>query len=89
MTHLGDQFRRPSLAGKTACVLINPDVIHTYHYIPDVAAGLSTLGCAEADVYGRAWMLPCAPAGSMRNSLPGFRASWDGRSDSPACLGGL
>jgi nucleoside-diphosphate-sugar epimerase len=72
LTHLGDQFWRPALAGKTARVLVNPDVIHTYHYIPDVAAGLSTLGCAEADAYGRAWMLPCAPAGSMRELVARF-----------------
>jgi nucleoside-diphosphate-sugar epimerase len=66
LTHLGDVFWRPVLAGKAARVLVNPDAIHTYHYIPDVAAGLSALGCAEADVYGRPWMLPCAPAGTMR-----------------------
>jgi nucleoside-diphosphate-sugar epimerase len=66
LTHLGDQFWRPALAGKTARVLVDPDAIHTYHYIPDVAAGLMTLGCAEADVYGRPWMLPCAPAETMR-----------------------
>jgi nucleoside-diphosphate-sugar epimerase len=66
LTHLGDQFWPPALAGKTAQVLVDPDAIHTYHYIPDVAAGLMTLGGANADVYGRPWMLPCAPAGSMR-----------------------
>lgn len=66
LTHLGDQFWRPALAGKTVRLLADPDAIHTYHYIPDVAAGLMTLGCATADVYGRPWMLPCAPAGSTR-----------------------
>jgi hypothetical protein len=66
LTHLGDHFWRPALAGKTARVLVDPEAIHTYHYIPDVAAGLATLGCAGAEVYGRPWMLPCAPAGSMR-----------------------
>lgn len=66
LTHLGDQFWRPALAGRTARVLVDPDAVHTYHYIPDVARGLATLGCAEADVYGRPWMLPCAPAGTMR-----------------------
>jgi hypothetical protein len=35
LTHLGDQFWRPALAGKTAWVLLDPDAIHTYHYIPD------------------------------------------------------
>jgi len=62
LTFLGDQFWRPALAGKTVRMPVNPDAIHTYHYIPDVAAGLMALGCAEGDVYGRAWMLPCAPA---------------------------
>ena len=66
LTYLGDPFWRPALTGKTVRVLVNPDAIHTYHYIPDVAAGLMALGCAEADVYGRPWMLPCAPAGTMR-----------------------
>jgi nucleoside-diphosphate-sugar epimerase len=66
LTHLGDYFWRPVLAGRTARVLVNPDAIHTYHYLPDVAAGLAALGCAEPDVCGRPWMLPCAPADSMR-----------------------
>jgi nucleoside-diphosphate-sugar epimerase len=66
LTYLGDQFWRPAISSKTVRVLVNPDAIHTYHYIPDVAAGLMALGCAGPDVYGRPWMLPCAPAGTMR-----------------------
>jgi nucleoside-diphosphate-sugar epimerase len=66
LTHLGDQFWRPALAGKTARVLVNPDMVHTYHYIPDVAAGLAVLGTAGDDAYGQPWMLPCAPAETMR-----------------------
>src|SRR5260370_11702853 len=72
LTHLGDQFWRPALMGKTARVLVNPDMIHTYHYIPDVAAGLFTLGCAESDVYGRPWMLPCAAPSSTRDLVARF-----------------
>ena len=72
LTHVGDQFWRPALAGRRAWVLVNPDAIHTYHYIPDVAAGLMTLGCADADVYGRPWMLPCAPAETMRQLVERF-----------------
>jgi hypothetical protein len=53
-------------------VLVNPDAIHTYHYLLDVAAGLMTLGCAEADVYGRPWMLPCASAETMRELVARF-----------------
>jgi nucleoside-diphosphate-sugar epimerase len=66
LTHLGDQFWRPVIAGKRGRVLVDPDAIHTYHYIPDVAAGLATLGTASDDVYGRPWMLPCTPAETMR-----------------------
>jgi nucleoside-diphosphate-sugar epimerase len=47
-------------------VIANPDAIHTYHYIPDVAAGLAALGAAPDDAYGRPWMLPCRPAESLR-----------------------
>jgi hypothetical protein len=72
LTHLGDFFWRPALAGKRAKVLVNPDAVHAYHYIPDVAAGLMTLGCAEPAAYGRPWMLPCAPAGTMRDLVGGF-----------------
>lgn len=66
LTHLGDQFWRRVMADRTAWVLVNPDAVHTYHYVPDVAAALVTLGGAGADAYGRPWMLPCTPAGTMR-----------------------
>jgi hypothetical protein len=72
LTHLGNQFWRPALTGRTARVLVNPDMIHTYHYIPDVAAGLATLGTAADDAYGQPWMLPCAPAETMRALVQRF-----------------
>jgi len=72
LTHLGDQFWRPAIAGKRGRVLVNPDAIHTYHYIPDVAAGLAALGTANDDAYGRPWMLPCAPAETMRALVARF-----------------
>ena len=72
LTHLGDQFWRPVIAGKRGRVLVNPDAIHTYHYIPDVAAGLAALGTANDDAYGRPWMLPCAPAETMRALVARF-----------------
>jgi nucleoside-diphosphate-sugar epimerase len=71
-TYLGDPFWRPALAGKRVWALADPDAIHTYHYIPDVAAGLMRLGCGDAGVYGRPWMLPCAPAESMRQLTDRF-----------------
>jgi nucleoside-diphosphate-sugar epimerase len=66
LSHLGDQFWKPVIAGGRGRVLVNPDAIHTYHYVPDVAAGLAALGTAGDDAFGKPWMLPCAPAESMR-----------------------
>jgi len=78
LTGLGDFFWPRALAGKTAYLPYPLDATHTYHYIPDVAAGLATLGCADPDAYGRPWMLPCAPADTMR-SLVGRLAGKLGR----------
>jgi len=69
---VGDQFWRPVIAGKRGRVLVHLDAIHTYHYIPDVAAGLATLGTADNGAYGHPWMLPCAPAETMRALVARF-----------------
>lgn len=71
-SHLGDQFWKPVIAGGAGRVVVNPDAVHTYHYVPDVAAGLATLGSASDDAYGKPWMLPCAPAESMRALIARF-----------------
>jgi len=71
-TYLGDYFWRPALAGRTVWSPIDPDAVHTYHYIPDVAAGLAALARADVDVLGRAWMLPCQPAGTLRALVARF-----------------
>jgi nucleoside-diphosphate-sugar epimerase len=56
----GERLLRQLLAGKPAQLLVDPGVVHTYHFTRDVAAGLATLGLdASADGL---WMLPCAPA---------------------------
>jgi nucleoside-diphosphate-sugar epimerase len=71
-SHVGDQFWKPVIAGGRGRVLVDPDAIHTYHYVPDVAAGLAVLGTAGDDAYGKPWMLPCAPAESMRALVARF-----------------
>jgi hypothetical protein len=65
-------FWPAAISGKTARILVDPDAVHTYHYIPDVARGLSILGRADADAYGGPWMLPCAPAGTLRELAERF-----------------
>ncbi len=66
-TGLGDFFWPRVLSGKTAYSPFPLDAVHTYHYIPDVAAGLATLGAAGADAYGRPWMLPCTAPCTLRD----------------------
>jgi len=71
-SHLGDQFWPGVVAGRRGRIVIRPDAMHSYHYIPDVAAGLMALGTAGDDVEGRPWMLPCAPAGTLRHLVDRF-----------------
>ncbi len=77
LSHLGDQFWKPAIAGGRGRVLVDPGAVHTYHYVPDVAAGLATLGTAGDDAYGKPWMLPCSPAESMRALVARLSRYWD------------
>ncbi len=72
LTNFGDRFWPAVLAGKKAWMALALDSPHTYHYLPDVAAGLAALGTAPDDLTGRAWMLPCAPAESARTLVQRF-----------------
>jgi hypothetical protein len=58
-THFGERFWKPALAGKGVGGLVDPAVPHTYHFIPDVAAGLAALG--EDQAAEGTFMLPCQP----------------------------
>ena len=73
-THVGDQFWQGVMKGKPARVLVDPDAVHTYHYIPDVAHGLFVLGTADDSAYGHPWMLPCQPAETLRQLSERFSA---------------
>jgi nucleoside-diphosphate-sugar epimerase len=54
---LGERVFANALAGKRADFLGNPDLLHTYSYVDDIAAGLATLGTDERAV-GEVWHLP-------------------------------
>jgi nucleoside-diphosphate-sugar epimerase len=56
-TTLGERVFANALAGKRADFIGNPDLPHTYSYVPDIAAGLATLGTDERAV-GGVWHLP-------------------------------
>ncbi len=74
-TYFGDAFWPRVLAGKSGQVLSDPDIVHTYHYTLDVAAGLATLAEAPDDVTGQWWMLPAAPAETTRAMIRRFGAA--------------
>jgi hypothetical protein len=46
-----------AVAGKRGDFVGNPDLPHTYSYVPDIAAGLATLGTDERAI-GGVWHLP-------------------------------
>jgi nucleoside-diphosphate-sugar epimerase len=56
-TTLGERFFGNAVAGRRVDLLGNPDLAHTYSYVPDIAAGLATLG-TDPRAVGRAWHLP-------------------------------
>jgi nucleoside-diphosphate-sugar epimerase len=63
-TYFADLFWKPLLARRTVRFPANLDTPHTYHFIPDVAAGLAALGL-DAGAEGT-FMLPCLPAVTSR-----------------------
>jgi nucleoside-diphosphate-sugar epimerase len=65
---MGDMVCAALVAGKTASVMGNPDLLHTYSYIEDVGQGLATLG-TRPEAAGEIWHLPVAPAVTTREML--------------------
>jgi nucleoside-diphosphate-sugar epimerase len=54
---LGERVFGNAVAGKSADFIGNPDLPHTYSYVPDIAGGLATLGTDERAI-GGVWHLP-------------------------------
>ena len=54
---LGSRVFGNAVAGRRVDVFGNPDLLHSFSYVPDIAAGLVTLGTDERAV-GQAWHLP-------------------------------
>ncbi len=65
---LGERVFGNALAGKPADFIGNPDLPHTYSYVPDIAAGLATLG-TDARAIGQVWHLPGPPTVTTRTFL--------------------
>jgi nucleoside-diphosphate-sugar epimerase len=56
-TTLGERVFANALTGKRADFIGDPDLPHTYSYVPDIAVGLATLGTDERAV-NAVWHLP-------------------------------
>jgi nucleoside-diphosphate-sugar epimerase len=60
---LGERVFANALAGRRADFIGDPDLPHTYSYVPDIAAGLITLGTHQRAV-GQVWHLPGPETGT-------------------------
>jgi len=65
---LGERVFANALAGKPADFIGNPDLPHTYSYVPDIAAGLAILGTDDRAA-GGVWHLPGPETASTRHVL--------------------
>jgi nucleoside-diphosphate-sugar epimerase len=65
---LGERVFGNALAGRRADFIGNPGLPHTYSYVPDIAAGLATLG-TDARAEGEVWHLPGPPTVTTRALL--------------------
>jgi nucleoside-diphosphate-sugar epimerase len=64
----GARLFYPALAGKTIQWMGDPDVPHTFTYVPDIGRALVTLGEAD-DAYGQAWHIPSPPTVTPREFI--------------------
>ena len=65
---LGQRVFGNALADRRADFIGNPGLPHTYSYVPDIAAGLATLG-TDPRAAGQVWHLPGPPTGTTRALL--------------------
>jgi nucleoside-diphosphate-sugar epimerase len=61
------------LAGKSVRVLGNPDLPHSWTYVPDVTRALVTLA-TDPRAWGQAWHVPTAAPQTQREMIAGFAA---------------
>ena len=67
-TTLGERVFANAVAGRRADFIGNPDLPHTYSYVPDIATGLATLG-TDPRAVGEVWHLPGPETATTRSVL--------------------
>ncbi len=68
-SHLGDLAFGELASGKSAKLIVPPDMPHDFAYVPDIARAVESLLDAPDDAYGQAWHMPCAPIRTSREIL--------------------
>ncbi len=64
-SYVGPRLLEPLLAGKPGTVLSDPDIPHSWTYLPDVVRALAA-AAGEERAWGRPWHVPTAPPFTMR-----------------------
>jgi nucleoside-diphosphate-sugar epimerase len=67
-SHLGERVIPKLLQGKGVQVVGNPDMVHSFTFMPDVARALVTVATDER-AWGKAWHVPTNPAISPREMI--------------------
>ncbi len=67
-TTLGERVFANAVGGRRADFIGNPDLPHTYSYVPDIAVGLATLG-TDPRAAGEVWHLPGPETVTTRSVL--------------------
>jgi nucleoside-diphosphate-sugar epimerase len=67
-TTLGERVFANAAAGRRADFIGNADLLHTYSYVPAIAAGLATLG-TDPRAVGKVWHLPGPETVTTRSVL--------------------
>ncbi|MGI9604995.1 MAG: NAD-dependent epimerase/dehydratase family protein [Acidimicrobiales bacterium] len=70
---LGERSIGRLAEGKPAQIVGDPDQLHSFAYVPDIARALETVGAAD-DAMGEAWNVPNAPEKTMREILQALAA---------------
>ena len=74
---LGDTSIGRMAKGKSAQVFGDPDLPHSFAYVPDIARALVSVADAD-DAFGQAWNVPNAPDQTVREILTMVAANLDG-----------
>ena len=69
MSMFGDLGFGALAKGKSATLIIPPDQLHEFAYVPDIGRAVVTLLDAPDDAFGQAWHVPSAPITTARKIL--------------------